>query len=118
MNTVIWTLQGILAIWFLVPALMKLTLSKEKMIEKKQISPDGNPFPVRILGFLELLGVAGIILPALTGILPVLTPVTAVCFGLVMAAAFFVHLQKKELKVLPMIAIAFMLSLIVAWYRF
>ncbi len=115
---IIWIFQILLALWFMMPAYMKLTISKEKMIAAKQLSPGGNPAPVRILGLLELLGIIGIIVPRLTGMLPVLTPITAVCFAIVMACAFILHLNKQEYKVLPMIVIAFILSLVVAWFRF
>jgi hypothetical protein len=54
----------------------------------------------------------------LRAILPILTPITAVAFGVIMLAAFAVHIKKKEFKVLPPIFIAFILSVIVAYYRF
>lgn len=115
---IIWVFQILLALWFMMPAYMKLTISKEKMIAAKQLPPDGNPVPIRVLGFLELLGIVGIIVPRLTGLLPVLTPITAACFAIVMIGAFIIHFNKHEYKVLPMIVIAFILSLIVAWFRF
>jgi hypothetical protein len=100
------------------PAYRKLATTKEKMIEKKGLQPDGNPIPIRVLGFLELLGIIGIIVPRLTGILTILTPIAAVCFGIVMVGAFVVHVKKHEYKVLPIIVLAFVLSLVVAWFRF
>ncbi len=115
---IIWVFQILLALWFMMPAYMKLTISKEKMIAAKQLPPDRNPVPIRVLGFLELLGIVGIIVPRLTGLLPVLTPITAACFAIVMIGAFIIHFNKHEYKVLPMIVIAFILSLIVAWFRF
>lgn len=117
-NIVIWGFQILLALWFATPAYMKLTTPTEKMIEAKQLPPDGNPVPVRILGFLELLGIIGIILPRLTGIAPILTPITAVCFAVVMLGAFAVHFNKQDYKILPLIIIAFILSVVVAWFRF
>jgi|GEM_PF-538040 len=117
-NKVIWIFQILLALWFTMPAYLKLTTPKEKMIENKQLPPDGNPIPIRVLGFLELLGIIGIIVPRLTGTLTILTPITAVCFAIVMVGAFVVHINKQEYKVLPLIALAFVLSLVVAWFRF
>lgn len=38
------------------------------------LEPSASHLPVRGIGLLELLGVFGIIIPQLTGILPVLTP--------------------------------------------
>jgi NADPH:quinone reductase-like Zn-dependent oxidoreductase len=37
------------------------------------------------------------------GIAPILTPITAVCFAVVMIGAFVVHFNKHEFKILPMI---------------
>lgn len=117
-NKVIWIFQILLALWFAIPAYLKLTEPKKKMIEKKQLPPDGNPIPIRALGLLELLGIIGIIVPYLTGTLTILTPITAVCFGIVMIGAFIVHANKHEYKVLPLIVLALALSLVVAWFRF
>jgi DoxX-like family len=113
MNTAIWIMQGVLAAYFLMPAVMKLTTSKQKLIDKKE-----PVLQIRILGFLELLGVIGIIIPYLTGILPILTPLAAIGFIVVMVGAFVVHYKKKEYKILPLLVLAFILSLVVAYYRF
>ncbi|MBA4057063.1 MAG: DoxX family protein [Marivirga sp.] len=118
MNTAIWIIQGILAAFFLMPAKMKLISSKQKLIDKKQIEPDGKILPIRIIGLAELLGVFGIIIPYLTGILPILTPLAAIGFSMVMVGAVVVHLKKKEFKVLPLLAVIFILSSMVAFYRF
>lgn len=105
LNFLIWILQGLLALWFVMPAYMKLTA-------------DGLPTPFRMLGVLELLGIIGIILPLWFNFLPVLTPITAVCFVIVMIGAFGVHFKKKEYKMLPGIFMALVLSVVVAYYRF
>lgn len=117
-DTVIWGFQILLALWFAMPAFMKLTTPIEKMVEANQLQPGGNPTPIRMLGFIELLGILGIILPQLFGVAPILTPITAVCFAVVMTGAFILHFNKREFKILPMIALAFLLSVVVAWYRF
>jgi uncharacterized membrane protein YphA (DoxX/SURF4 family) len=118
MNTVTWIIQRLLAAFFAMPAFTKLTSSQEKLIEKKMLDPAASHLPVRGVGLLELLGVFGIILPQLTGILPVLTPVAAVGFALIMLVAFIIHLKRKEYKILPLLAIVFALSLIAAYFRF
>ena len=94
MSTALWIMQGILAPWFVMPAIMKLTASKEKMIEKGQLEPNGSELPIRVLGFLELLGIVGIIVTWLTGILPIVTPIAAVAFGMIMLSAFAVHIKE------------------------
>ena len=118
MNTTIWIIQGILAAFFLMAGLMKLTSSKEKLISQKQLQPGDSSIPVRILGIMELLGTIGIIVPFYSKIIPMLTSVSAIGFCIVMTGAFFVHFKKKEYKVLPLLVIVFIASLIVAIYRF
>lgn len=118
METTLWVLQGLLAAFFVMPVMMKLTSTKNQLIEKQQLKPGDSVVPIRVIGVLELLGIIGIILPQLTGIFPVLTPVAAVGFSLVMVGAFFVHLNKKEYKVLPMLVVVLVLSATVAYFRF
>ena len=118
METIIWIFQVFLALVFVGAANMKLTSSVEKMIERKQLPPGGNPIPLRILGILELLGAIGILLPSLINVYPVLTPITAVCFCIVLIGAFAIHMKNKESKMLPLIIISFLLSAVVACYRF
>jgi hypothetical protein len=38
-----------------------------------------------------------LILPLLTGILPILTPLAAVGLGIIQVGAFFTHLRRKEI---------------------
>jgi hypothetical protein len=118
MNTALWIMQGVLAALFLMPATMKLITPKAKMLEKGQLKPGESVAPIRALGAVEWLGIIGIIVPWLTGILPVLTPITAVCFAIIMIGAFVVHFKKKEYKLQPLIVIAFGLSVTVAYFRF
>ena len=117
MNTVLWVLQGLLAAFFIMPGVGKISGSREKHIADKHIKPDGNLLPIRILGVLELLGCFGIILPWLTGIVPVLTPATAVGYALVMVAGIVNHTVKKEYKMLPMLFAVLVIALIVAYFR-
>src|ERR1700744_4789318 len=105
MNTVLWILQGILAAFFIMPGIGKISGSREKHIADGHIKPNGNLIPIRILGILELLGCVGIIVPWLTGIKPILTPITAVGYCLIMIAGIINHTIKSEYKMLPMLTI-------------
>ena len=118
MNTVVWILQGVLAAFFIVPGIGKITGSREKHISDGHIKPDGNLLLIRILGVLELLGCLGIIVPWLTGIAPILTPITAVGYSVIMIAGIVNHTIKKEYKMLPMLATVLAMASIVAYYRF
>ena len=118
MNTTIWIIQGLIAAFFLVPGIRKAFFSKEKLMELHILEPGASVMPQRFIGSVELLGVVGIIIPLLTGIMPILTPIAATGLSLTMAGAFLFHLKHKEYKTLPVLAIVLLLSVIVAWYRF
>ena len=58
---------------------------------------------VRFVGIAEILGAVGVMLPMLTGILPWLTPLSAIGFTLIQVSAILTeHLPKKEYKILPL----------------
>lgn len=73
---------------------------------------------VRFIGISELLGAAGLVLPAATRILPVLTPVAAVGLTVVMALAAVFHVAHGELSVLPIPLLLGALGAFIAWGRF
>ena len=118
MNTALWVIQALLAAFFIMPGYGKMSNSKQQHIADGHIKPEASIIPVRILGILEWLGCIGIIVPWLTGIAPVLTPLSAVGFSLVMTAGLVNHTIKKEYKMLPMLTIVLVLAAVVAYFRF
>jgi uncharacterized protein YacL len=118
MNTTLWVMQALLALFFLAPAFIKLTSTRQQLIDKKMLKTDGKLFPVRTMGMIDLLAAVCITVPLLIGIFPALTPIAAVGICIVMTGAFILHSKRKEYKVLPFLAVAFILSLVVAYYRF
>lgn len=107
-----------LAAFFIMPGIGKISGSRAQHIADGHIKPEGNLLPIRMLGVLELLGCLGITLPWLTGIAPILTPVTAVGYCLIMAAGITVHTAKKEYKMLPMLLAVMVMASMVAYHRF
>ena len=51
---------------------------------------------VQVIGIAEILGALGLILPAVTGIYPWLTPVAAVALALLMLMAAIFHALRRE----------------------
>ena len=49
---------------------------------------------MRIIGVLEVLGSVGLILPAVSGVLPWLTPLAAACFAVLMLLAIVFHARR------------------------
>lgn len=118
MNIFLWVLQGCLAAFFIMPGIGKICGSRKKHIADGHIKSDGDLLPIRILGILELLGCVGIIAPWATGIAPILTPVSATGYCLIMVAGMIIHTIKKEYKMLPMLTIILIAASLVAYYRF
>ena len=72
MNIAFWIVAGLLALFYLYGGGIKLIRSKEQLQPMMQWV-DSTPMPlVRTIGGIEVLGAAGLILPPLTGIAPVL----------------------------------------------
>src|SRR3712207_6384671 len=95
MGIALWVIQVLLAVAFLVSGAMKLSQPKEKLLKNMAWVEDFSQPTVRIIGALEVLGAIGIVLPALTGILPWLTPLAALGLVLTMIGAAFTHLRRE-----------------------
>lgn len=118
MNIILWIVQGLLSVFFIMAGYGKITGSKAQHVADGHLKPNNSIMPIRVLGVLELLGCIGIIVPWLSGIAPILTPMAAASFCLIMVAGMFVHITKKEYNMLPMLMIVFILSAVVAYFRF
>jgi uncharacterized membrane protein YphA (DoxX/SURF4 family) len=119
MNTFLWIIQGLLAAMFLTAGVMKLTQAKEKLLKQLPWVADFSIGTVRFIGLSELLGGIGLIVPWLTGIAPILTPISAIGLCVVMVlASNIVHLKKNEYKEIAFNAILFILAAFVAYGRF
>ncbi len=118
MNVVLWIVQVLLAIVYGVVGLMKAFQTERAKAMLPWAKRHSNGF-VRMIGTFELLGALGLILPALTGILPWLTPLAALGLSLVQVLAIVTeHLPNKESKMIPGNVILLALSVFVAYGRF
>jgi len=75
------------------------------------------PF-IRFIGLAEIAGAIGILLPWWLGIARVLTPVTAVCFAVIMVSAAPIHYKRKEPKNVAINLITLAISIFTAYERF
>ncbi len=97
MNTVLWIVQILLALAFLMAGIMKATQPIDKLQQTMTYVESINPNSlVRVIGVLEILAAIGLILPALTGILPWLTPVAAGGLVLTMIGAMALHIRRHD----------------------
>lgn len=118
MNVALWIVAIVLGLAFTAAGVAKSTQSKEKLNEKMPWVEDVSPNTLRLIGITEFLGGLGLILPAWTGIAPILTPIAASGIALIMALAVVVHVRRKEYVALPINAVMFALAVFVAWGRF
>jgi uncharacterized membrane protein YphA (DoxX/SURF4 family) len=118
MNTTLWVLQCITALAFLYSGINKSLLSEQKLVASGQTGVEGLPLPfIRFIAISEILGAIGIILPALLNVLPVLTPVSAIGFAIIMVPAAIIHYKRKENRNVLTNCILFIISLIIAYGR-
>jgi len=115
MNTALWIAQGVLGAMMIMAGMMKSTQPKEKLAPNLPWVKDYSAGMVKFVGVSELLGGIGLIVPWLTGILPVLTPVAAIGIGIIMVLAAVYHFQHKEY---PGIGINFVLLAIAAFIAY
>ena len=114
MGIALWAVQVLLAAAFLVSGATKLSQPKEKLVKNMAWVEDFSQPTVRIIGALEVLGAIGVVLPALTGILPWLTPLAALGLVLLMAGAVYTHLRREEGSAVVPPAVLLLLAALVA----
>lgn len=101
MNLTLWIIAGLLAVAYLAGGGGKLIMPKKKIAA---IAPsarwveDFSTGSVKAIGALEVLGAVGLILPAATGIAPVLVPLAAAGLVLIMVGAVITRLRRHEFK--------------------
>jgi uncharacterized membrane protein YphA (DoxX/SURF4 family) len=97
MNTLLWISQAILATVFLFSGSQKISQSKARMIETGQTGVRDYPIGfIRFIALCELLGALGLILPRALSTLPILTPIAAIGFAVIMLGAARAHTRLHE----------------------
>ena len=96
----LWTVQGLLAVLFLMAGGMKLFAYERYMKMAEQRHPDRelglSKGLVTFIGASEVAGALGVILPEGTGIATVLTPLAAVGLAVIMVLATRFHMRRQE----------------------
>ncbi|MEW1779220.1 DoxX family protein [Streptomyces sp. NPDC086777] len=120
MNLALWITAGLLAVVALAGGISKTFVPREKLASAHGggwTGDVGDGF-VRTLGVLELLAAAGLVLPAVTGVAPVLVPVTATAWVLLMTGAMITHGRRGERPFVALNLFYLALALVVAVGRF
>jgi uncharacterized membrane protein YphA (DoxX/SURF4 family) len=119
-NIALWVVQALLALVYLAAGSLKVVRPREQLVASGNYDwmKDTSDAGVKAVGAVELLGAVGLILPELTGIAPILTPIAAVGLVVVQVGAIRVHLARNERKPLPANVILLLLAAFVAVGRF
>ena len=119
MNMLLWILAFVLAAVFAGSGAAKLLTARDQQIERTPYVEDFPHSVILGIGVLEILGAFGLILPAVTGVLPILVALAAAGLAITMVFAALVHVRRGDgiAKALPSIVLA-IVSVFVAWSRF
>lgn len=113
----LWAVQVLLAIAFIGAGFMKLSTPIAQLSVNM---PWTGQYPegfVRVMGLVDLAGGLGILLPALTRIVPRLTVLAALGCVVLQVCALVFHLSRGEAMVTPLNVVLLALSLFVLWGR-
>ncbi len=114
----LWTAQAFLFLLFGAVGFLKVTQPIRALSRTMAWVADAPVGMVRFVGVSELVGALGVLLPALTGIAPWLTPLAAAGLMTVMFLAVIVHLTRGELSGVALPIALGVLSAFVMWGRF
>ena len=114
----LWVAQVALAALYGMAAYMKLLMPPADLVAMGLLWVENAPLLfVRAIGFAELLGVIGLLLPAATGIRPDLTVKAAWGLLIIQLLAIGFHVVRGEFDVLGFNAIYLALCVLVIWGR-
>lgn len=93
----LWIVNGLLALAMVGGGVMKVLTPKADLAEKGMTwTEDFSAGTIKAIATLEIVGALGLILPLLTGIAPILTPLAGTGLAIIMIGATVVHLRRKE----------------------
>jgi uncharacterized membrane protein YphA (DoxX/SURF4 family) len=115
-NGLLWIGQVVLAIVFLMQGIFKFWQPSGLPDQLSWVYDVTGPMAV-FLGVAELAAVAGLLLPGITGILPILTPLAALGLVPIMAGATLFHLNRGEIPSAILSAAVGLIAAAVAYGR-
>ena len=117
MNIALWIVQVLLAGMFVLAGVMK-AFQYERAKTSLPWVKDVPRGLVTFIGISELLGGLGLLLPAITGMLPWLTPLAGAGLALIMILAIGFHASRREGQAIGINSVLLVLAAFVAYGRF
>lgn len=111
----LWIATGLLALAMLAAGIGKLAQSKEKLAPRMPWVESFSATQVKGIGALEAIGALGLVLPQLTGVLPILTPLAAFALAALQVGAIVTHARRKEPVIVNIVLIALAVAVGVGW---
>jgi hypothetical protein len=115
MEIALWIATALLALSNLGAGTFKLVRPKDKLVEQQAWAADFSAGQVKAIGVAEVVGAVGLIVPRLTGILPVVTSVAAFAIVALQVGALVTHVRRKETVVPNVVIIALALFVGIGW---
>ncbi len=118
MNTTIWIIQSLIAATFMYSGIQKSLYSEQKLVASGQTGVEGlSPGLIRFIGISEIFGSIGLIIPMMLNTVPVLTPISAFCLGVIMIPAAVIHNKRHEPKNVITNCILFLMCAFIVYGR-
>jgi hypothetical protein len=96
MDTLLWIAQALVALLVTLAGGVKLFSTREQLAVRMHWAASWPRERIKLLGFAEVAGGAGLVLPLGLGIAPYLTPIAALCLAVLMGGAVHTHLRLHE----------------------
>ena len=117
LNVALWVVQVLLAAFFVMVGYSHAMLPYEEIAEQATWMKEMPRWLSLFIGYAELAGGVGLILPAVTRIKPWLTPLAALGLATIMILAALFHIVQGEASVIGLHTVVAALALFVAWGR-
>ena len=118
MNTTLWIFQGLMAFVFLFSGMNKAYFNEKTLIQKGQTGVEGLPaWFIKFIGISEMIGAIALITPMLMNKWIMLTPIAAICLGLIMVPAAYIHFKRKESKNVMINILILITCVLIAYFR-
>lgn len=111
----LWIASALLTLSNLGAGTFKLVTPRAKLTGMQPWTNDFTAPQIKLIAVAEVLGALGVILPLLTGILPIMTSIAAFAIAALQGGALVVHVRRKELFVPNLVIIAIALFVGVGW---
>lgn len=120
MNVAAWIVSAVLAALYVMAGFTKIVKSRAEMLTEPRLAwvEDFGPGQIKAIGAVEIAGALGLVVPWLTEIAIILTPVAAVGLALLQVGAAITHGRRGEGTAVAINVVLCALAVFVAAVRY